>query len=100
VVELTLCHHEVVLLMMRTLHHYAHKAESLELCDFLGRLANEEIDETPGDAETDGAGKAGGGGITITVSDLNYRLRKAIKEPKRIFEAHQPYKKPGKGKRG
>jgi hypothetical protein len=39
-------------------------------------------------------------GATITISDLNYRLRKAIKEPKRIFEAHQPYKKPGKGKRG
>jgi hypothetical protein len=34
--ELALRHHEVVLLMMSPLHHYAHKAESLELRDFLG----------------------------------------------------------------
>jgi hypothetical protein len=41
---------------------------------------------------------AGPSDAGITVNDLNYRLRKAIKEPKRIFEPHQPYKKPSKRK--
>lgn len=35
VAELALRHHEVMLLMMSPLHHNAHEAESLELCDFL-----------------------------------------------------------------
>ena len=31
-------------------------------------------------------------------SDIIYRIRKSIQEPKRIFEAYQPYKRPAKGK--
>jgi hypothetical protein len=35
----------------------------------------------------------------IRPGDIFYRLRKSIQEPKRIFEAFQPYKRPAKGKK-
>jgi hypothetical protein len=36
VAELALCHHQVVLLMMRSLHHDSHEAKSPELGHLLG----------------------------------------------------------------
>lgn len=38
--ELVLRHHQVVQLMMRSLHHDAHEAKCLELRDLLGILAD------------------------------------------------------------
>jgi hypothetical protein len=100
--------------LKRMVEEGEHFAEFVRIFRLLEDRSLEELIEAHAagagdDAKTAGAGKADArddaaapsyAGITITVGDLNYRLRKAIKEPKRIFEAHQPYKKPGKGKRG
>jgi hypothetical protein len=93
--------------LKRMVEEGEHFAEFVRIFRLLEDQSLEEMIEAHAagvtDAKTAGAGDDAAptdAGVTITVSDLNYRLRKAIKEPKRIFEAHQPYKKPGKGKRG
>jgi hypothetical protein len=100
--------------LKRMVEEGEHFADFVRIFRLLEDQSLEELIEAH-EKKAAGAGKAGaagnavaeatdaetvGAGVTITVSDLNYRIRKAIKEPKRIFEPHQPYKKPGKWKRG
>jgi hypothetical protein len=86
--------------LKRMVEEGEHFADFVRIFRLLEDQSLEELIEAHAAGVGGDAAATPGTGITITVGDLNYRLRKAIKEPKRIFEAHQPYKKPGKGKRG
>jgi len=89
-------HHAEFLRIFRLLEDQSLE-ELIEANEKMRALENADSDtgdSARADAEAAESAKAAG----ITTNDLNYRIRKAVKEPKRIFEPHQPYKKPSKKK--